>query len=114
VTGVLGAAAMGVTAADPAESGWDWTMAAWLAVLAAGLPLAAVLTWPTGLGRWLLVGWVVGGGSVLVAYLAHHARQQSGSPSPGTAAVVCFGGTLALLLVLTVVDARRGTHAPAG
>jgi hypothetical protein len=105
--GVAGAAAMVVTAADPAETEWHWTMAAWLAVLAATLPLAGSLTRPARDGRWIVAGWAVGGGAVVVAYLAHHARLQSDSPSPGTAAVPVLGITLVLLLAVTVVDARR-------
>ena len=114
VTGLLGAAALVVKAADPVESGWDWTMSAWLAVLAAGVPLAGALTWPARVGRWLLVGWVVGGGTVLAAYLAHHARLQTDSPSSGTAAVTAFGLTLVLLLTLVVVDAWRDRRRAVG
>lgn len=77
------------------------------------VPLIGALTWPTRDGRWLVIGGAIGGGAVLIAYLAHHVRLQTGSPSSGTTAVIAFGITLAVLLALTVVEAARERRRPA-
>lgn len=117
VVGLLGAAAMVVRAADPAGADWDWTASVWLAVLAAGVPFAALVACPVRLGGWVVTGWAVAGGAIGVAYLLRDARVQPDDPTSGSAAVVAFGLSMAVLLVLGAVAARRdgrGSAASAG
>lgn len=112
VVGLAGALTMAVKAADPAEYQWHWTMSGWFAVLAVVVPLVAASVVPRDLGRWLLAGWVVGAAVVLGTYFVHHDRLVDEGAAPYTAALVGYAVTLAALVVLVVLDARRARASP--
>lgn len=110
--GVAGGITLTVKAADPAEYQWHWTMSGWFAVLAVVVPLVAASVVPRDLGRWLLAGWVVGAAVVLGTYFVHHDRLVDEGAAPYTAALVGYAVTLAALVVLVVLDARRARASP--
>lgn len=110
--GVAGGITLTVKAADPAEYQWHWTMSGWFAVLAVVVPLVAASVVPRDLGRWLLAGWVVGSAVVLGTYFVHHDRLVDDGAAPYSAALVGYAVTLAALVVLVVLDARRARAAP--
>jgi hypothetical protein len=112
LAGVAGGVALAVKAADPAEYVWHWTVSASFAVLAVLLPAVAASVVPRGFGRWLVLGWVVGSAVVLGTYFVHHDRLVDDGAEPYTAALVGYAVTLAALVVLVVLDARRARATP--